>query len=40
MRWRWLLKARGFSKDDFGAIHPGGKLGAAQRVKDIMRVGQ
>lgn len=35
-----LLKARGFNKDDFGAIHPGGKLGAAlKRVKDIMRVG-
>lgn len=36
-----LLKARGFNKDDFGAIHPGGKLGAAlKRVKDVMRVGQ
>jgi len=36
-----LLKARGFGKDDFGAIHPGGKLGAAlKRVRDIMRVGQ
>ncbi|HRK64967.1 MAG TPA: KpsF/GutQ family sugar-phosphate isomerase [Terricaulis sp.] len=36
-----LLKARGFNKDDFGAIHPGGKLGAAlKRVKDIMRVGK
>ena len=35
-----LIKARGFSKDDFGAIHPGGKLGAAlKRVRDIMRVG-
>jgi arabinose-5-phosphate isomerase len=35
-----LLKARGFNKDDFGAIHPGGKLGAAlKRVRDIMRVG-
>jgi arabinose-5-phosphate isomerase len=35
-----LLKARGFNKDKFGAIHPGGKLGAAlKRVKDIMRVG-
>lgn len=36
-----LLKARGFNKDNFGAIHPGGKLGAAlKRVRDIMRVGQ
>jgi arabinose-5-phosphate isomerase len=36
-----LLKARGFNKDAFGAIHPGGKLGAAlKRVRDIMRVGQ
>ncbi len=36
-----LIKARGFNKDDFGAIHPGGKLGAAlKRVRDIMRVGQ
>jgi arabinose-5-phosphate isomerase len=35
-----LLKARGFTADHFGAIHPGGKLGAAlKRVKDIMRVG-
>jgi arabinose-5-phosphate isomerase len=36
-----LLKARGFTADQFGAIHPGGKLGAAlKRVKDIMRVGE
>ena len=36
-----LLKARGFTADHFGAIHPGGKLGAAlMRVRDIMRVGQ
>jgi len=36
-----LLKARGFTADHFGAIHPGGKLGAAlKRVKDIMRVGR
>jgi arabinose-5-phosphate isomerase len=36
-----LLKARGFTADHFGAIHPGGKLGAAlKRVRDIMRVGQ
>lgn len=35
-----LLKARGFTAQDFGAIHPGGKLGAAlKRVRDIMRVG-
>ncbi len=36
-----LLKARGFNKDQFGAIHPGGKLGAAlKRVRDLMRVGE
>lgn len=36
-----LIEARGFSKDDFGAIHPGGKLGAAlKRVRDLMRVGE
>ena len=36
-----LLKARGFTADHFGAIHPGGKLGAAlMRVRDIMRVGE
>jgi arabinose-5-phosphate isomerase len=36
-----LLKARGFNKDNFGAIHPGGKLGAAlKRVRDLMRVGE
>jgi arabinose-5-phosphate isomerase len=35
-----LIKARGFTADHFGAIHPGGKLGAAlKRVRDIMRVG-
>jgi arabinose-5-phosphate isomerase len=35
-----LIKARGFTADDFGAIHPGGKLGAAlKRVRDVMRVG-
>jgi len=35
-----LLKARGFTAEHFGAIHPGGKLGAAlKRVRDIMRVG-
>jgi arabinose-5-phosphate isomerase len=36
-----LLKARGFTADHFGAIHPGGKLGAAlKRVRDLMRVGE
>ncbi|HYD87589.1 MAG TPA: KpsF/GutQ family sugar-phosphate isomerase [Vitreimonas sp.] len=36
-----LIKARGFTAEHFGAIHPGGKLGAAlKRVRDIMRVGQ
>ena len=35
-----LLKARGFTAAHFGAIHPGGKLGAAlMRVRDLMRVG-
>ncbi|WP_395646208.1 SIS domain-containing protein [Terricaulis sp.] len=35
-----LLKARGFTAQHFGAIHPGGKLGAAlKRVSDVMRVG-
>lgn len=36
-----LLKARGFTADHFGSIHPGGKLGAAlMRVRDLMRVGE
>jgi arabinose-5-phosphate isomerase len=36
-----LLKARGFTADHFGAIHPGGKLGAAlKRVRDVMREGK
>jgi arabinose-5-phosphate isomerase len=36
-----LIKARGFTADHFGAIHPGGKLGAAlKKVTDVMRVGQ
>jgi arabinose-5-phosphate isomerase len=36
-----LLNARGFTADHFGAIHPGGKLGAAlMRVRDLMRVGE
>ncbi|MBC7770469.1 MAG: KpsF/GutQ family sugar-phosphate isomerase [Phycisphaerales bacterium] len=35
-----LLKARGFTAAHFGAIHPGGKLGAAlKRVRDVMREG-
>lgn len=35
-----LLRAKGFTADDFGAIHPGGKLGAAlMRVRDLMRAG-
>lgn len=35
-----LLKARGFTAEHFGAIHPGGKLGAAlKKVRDLMRVG-
>jgi len=36
-----LLKARGFTAAHFGAIHPGGKLGAAlKRVRDVMRAGK
>ncbi len=36
-----LLQARGFTAAHFGAIHPGGKLGAAlKRVRDVMRVGR
>src|SRR5690606_34960487 len=36
-----LIKARGFTAAHFGAIHPGGKLGAAlKKVSDVMRVGQ
>lgn len=36
-----LLDARGFTAKDFGAIHPGGKLGAAlKKVRDLMRVGE
>lgn len=35
-----LLEARGFSANDFGVFHPGGKLGATLRyVRDIMHVG-
>ncbi len=33
-----LLEAKGFTADHFGAIHPGGKLGALlKRVQDVMR---
>jgi arabinose-5-phosphate isomerase len=33
-----LLEAKGFTADHFGAIHPGGKLGALlKRVRDVMR---
>lgn len=33
-----LLEAKGFTVDHFGAIHPGGKLGALlKRVRDVMR---
>ena len=36
-----LIKARGFTAAHFGAIHPGGKLGAAlKKVSDVMRAGQ
>jgi arabinose-5-phosphate isomerase len=35
-----LLRAAGFTADHFGAIHPGGKLGATlKRVADVMRTG-
>ena len=35
-----LLRAKGFTADHFGAIHPGGKLGAAlMKVRDLMREG-
>ena len=34
-----MLEAKGFTADHFGAIHPGGKLGALlKRVADVMRV--
>lgn len=33
-----MLEAKGFTADHFGAIHPGGKLGALlKRVSDVMR---
>ncbi|MBN1864051.1 MAG: KpsF/GutQ family sugar-phosphate isomerase [Victivallales bacterium] len=36
-----LLDIRGFSKDDYGRLHPGGAIGRAVtlRVRDIMRTG-
>ena len=36
-----LLEARGFGKDDFAALHPGGALGRSllTKVTDIMRTG-
>jgi len=36
-----LLKVRGFSKDDYGRLHPGGAIGKAvtMKVSDIMRSG-
>lgn len=36
-----LLEARGFSANDFGVFHPGGKLGATLRyVRDVMHRGE
>lgn len=36
-----LLEARGFSAQDFGIFHPGGKLGASlKRVAEIMHTGE
>ena len=37
-----LLKLRGFSKDDYGRLHPGGAIGKAvtMTVADIMRTGE
>jgi len=36
-----LLDAAGFTAKDFGAIHPGGKLGAMlKHVRDVMRIGE
>jgi arabinose-5-phosphate isomerase len=36
-----LLESKGFTADHFGAIHPGGKLGALlKRVRDVMRAGE
>ncbi len=37
-----LLKIRGFSKEDYGRLHPGGAIGKAVtlRVSDVMRTGE
>jgi arabinose-5-phosphate isomerase len=36
-----LLRERGFGPAEFGAVHPGGKLGALlKRVGEVMRVGE
>ncbi len=36
-----LLEQRGFSAQDFGVFHPGGKLGAQlKQVRDVMHVGE
>lgn len=36
-----LIERRGFTKEDFNARHPGGKLGSIlQRVSDLMHVGE
>ncbi len=37
-----LLEARGFSRDDYAKLHPGGAIGRALllQIRDIMRVGQ
>ena len=36
-----LLRRKGFSARDFGALHPGGKLGALlKHVHDVMRTGE
>ncbi len=37
-----LLRLRGFSKDDYGRLHPGGAIGKAvtMKVSDIMRSGE
>lgn len=35
-----LMEAKGFTNNDYGVFHPGGKLGAAFiKVKDLMRTG-
>jgi arabinose-5-phosphate isomerase len=36
-----LLEKRGFTREDFGVFHPGGKLGAQlKQVRDVMHVGE